>query len=224
MDVTREECGRYQAALSALADGEDLGMAEARLRIHVAGCADCQTWAVQAAAVTRRVRIRPAEAVPDLTAAIVAALSAAGPPAASRASRHRPGLPVPSPNLLRGTLALIALAQVAVALPALLGNDLGAPLHVAHEDGAWTLALAAALALGAWRPARAAASLPILAVFVGCLSLLTFVDIVGGRTTPAAELPHLMTALGLGLLWLESRVVPVAATPPGVGRPYRLAA
>jgi predicted anti-sigma-YlaC factor YlaD len=109
-----------------------------------------------------------------------------------------------APVVIRLTLALIALSQILIAVPALAGNDLGAPMHVAHEQGAWGLAMAAALGLAAWRPSRAAALLPLLSVFVACLFVLTIGDVVAGRVAPSAELPHLMAGVGLALLWLES--------------------
>jgi predicted anti-sigma-YlaC factor YlaD len=120
-----------------------------------------------------------------------------------------------APAVIRCTLGLIGAAQVLIAIPALAGNDTGATLHVAHEAGAWSLALAAALAMAAWRPARAAALLPFLAVFVGTLAALTVGDIAAGRVAPSAELPHLMAGFGLLLLWLESH------PPTGIGHAAR---
>jgi predicted anti-sigma-YlaC factor YlaD len=109
-----------------------------------------------------------------------------------------------APSLIRLALFLVAAAQVVIALPALFGDDLGATIHVAHEQGAWGLALAAGMAFGAWRPTRATAMLPVLSVFVACLGLMTALDISAGRVAPSAEAPHLMAAFGLVLLWLES--------------------
>jgi len=107
------------------------------------------------------------------------------------------------PVVIRLSLALTAVAQLIVAVPALTGNDRGATIHIAHEQAAWGIALAVALAVAAWRPSRAAALVPFLVVFVACLSALTISDIAAGRVAPSAELPHLMAGIGLALLWLE---------------------
>jgi len=280
-------CHRYEEALSARVDGEDLGMAEEALDRHVAGCARCRRWAAEGAAITGRLRVRPAEAVPDLTQSILAALSVerealtgvsrgvgaevragssgpvnvisgpvnagvavgvgagafgGGPPspgglapvmdatypgaAGARPWWRRPGYTVGARRpistavpitlgMVRLALALFATAQAARSLPALLGNDLGASVHVAHEQGAWGLAVAAGLALVAWRPARAAPVAPMLAVFVACLAVLGLDDVAAARAVPSAELPHVISAFGLALVWLASHL------PTGLGTGVR---
>ncbi|HVM67422.1 MAG TPA: zf-HC2 domain-containing protein [Acidimicrobiales bacterium] len=183
-------CEGYREAISARIDGEDPGLAAEPLARHLADCAGCRAFETDALGATRRARLRSAEPVPDLTGAIMTAISA---------SRR----PLPTPFVIRLTLALVAAAQACSAIPALVGNDSGATLHIAHEQGAWGLALAAGLAFAAWRPARAGALLPFLAVFVATMAALTLVDVVTGRVAPTAEVPHLMAAIGLALLWLE---------------------
>ncbi len=65
---------------------------------------------------------------------------------------------------VRVALAGIALAQLALAVPTLLfGTDEGAPVHIAHEVGAWDLALAVGFLFAAWRPLRAVGMLPFVA-------------------------------------------------------------
>jgi predicted anti-sigma-YlaC factor YlaD len=189
------DCERCREAISARIDGEPSGLTEAELGRHLAGCAACRRWEQAAVGATRAVRLRRAEAVPDLTAGIVRAIAAPPPRRAASA---------PTPAVIRVTLALVAVAQLFIAAPALVGRDLGATVHVAHEQGAWGLALAAALALAAWRPSRATALLPFLAVFVVSMGVLSLTDVLAGRVTPGAELPHLMAAVGLVLLWLEA--------------------
>ena len=154
--------------------------------------------------------MRQAEELPDLTTLIMSAVTADA--TVTRAAAAGRGHEAPA--VIRITLALIAAAQVLIAIPALTGNDMGATLHVAHEAGAWSLALAAGLAMAAWRPACAAALLPFLAVFVVSLAALTVGDIATGRVAPSAELPHLMAGFGLLLLWLESH------PPTGIGHAF----
>jgi predicted anti-sigma-YlaC factor YlaD len=236
------DCERYLEALSARLDGEDVGIPVAALEEHLAGCPRCRAGAERTERVWRAARLHPAEPVPDLTdtilAAVAAAASAEG-PAVTRAmaSVARGSAPVVrstrrrrlaarlaadgggTPGVIRLSLLLVALTQLLAALPALFGDDLGATIHVAHEQGAWGLALAAGLALGAWQPTRASALLPLLGVFVGCLGLMAALDIASGRVAPTAEVPHLMVAIGVGLLWLASHP---AARPGQWQRPPSL--
>ncbi len=196
------DCEQFREAISARIDGEDRGMAEVVLAHHLATCRSCLAWETTALSVTRSTRLRRAEDVPDLTASIMAAVAAE--PARRQPVATRTADATAAPVVIRLTLALIAVAQVFIAMPALTGRDMGATIHVAHEQGAWGLALAAALGIAAWRPSRAAALLPLLAMFVASMSVLTVADIVAGRVAPTAELPHLMAGVGLALLWLES--------------------
>ena len=64
------DCDALREALSARLDGEDPGVDDAALDAHVAGCRACRAWAEDAAALHRLVRVRAADPVPDLTAAI----------------------------------------------------------------------------------------------------------------------------------------------------------
>jgi predicted anti-sigma-YlaC factor YlaD len=116
---------------------------------------------------------------------------------------------------------MVAIAQACLSVPSFLGSDAGAPVHVAHEQGAWALALAVALFAVALKPRRAAALLPFVAALVVGLAVTMIVDIAGGRTQAAAEAPHGLAFLGLGMLWLLSRHTPetVSSDRPGVGTP-----
>jgi predicted anti-sigma-YlaC factor YlaD len=217
------ECERYRVSISARIDGEEPGVPDVVLARHMAGCAACLEWETAALRSTRVARLRTAEAIPDLSGSIMAAIAAE--PVRFRQAAA-PAAGVAPPGVIRLTLALVALAQVLIAMPAVVGNDVGATVHVAHEQGAWGLALAAALGLAAWRPARASALLPFLAVFVASMSALTFSDVLVGRIAPSAELPHLMAAVGLALLWLETH--PPAGlsvmSRPAPAPPHRVAA
>ena len=188
--------------------------------------------------LTRATRLQPAEAIPDLTGAIMAAVADGGNTRVAGGLRDRvrslPSLrelidadTSKAPWLLRLTLLLVAFAQVIIAVPALFGDDLGATIHVAHEQGAWGLALAAGLAFGAWRPSRASAMVPVLSVFVVCLGCMTAMDIAAHRVAPSAEVPHLMAAFGLVLLWLQTHppaALVMGRPAPSAQRVRRLAA
>ncbi len=206
------ECDHYREAISARIDGEELGLEPAVLDAHLADCPSCRRWADAAAGVTRAARLGPAEHVPDLTAAIISSL-----PSLPAPSPRRPAAPTGSPTgVARLGLALVGLAQLCLAVPALRGDDAGASIHIAHEQGSWALALAAALLVVAWRPARARALLPFMAVLASGLALTMAADIAAGRTQAAAEAPHGLAFLGVGLLWVLAHPVP--------GRPARRAA
>jgi predicted anti-sigma-YlaC factor YlaD len=102
-------------------------------------------------------------------------------------------------------LLLVSGAQLMLAVPALLGRDPGASVHIAHEQGSWAMALAVGLLVVALRPARAAAMLPLVAALAAGLALTMTLDIWAGRTQAATEAPHGLAFLGLGLLWLLTR-------------------
>lgn len=68
------QCTPYREAVSARLDGESPGLPAGELDAHLGACPGCAAWARQAELVTRRARLAPAPAVPDLTATVLAAL------------------------------------------------------------------------------------------------------------------------------------------------------
>jgi predicted anti-sigma-YlaC factor YlaD len=65
------DCAFYRESISARIDGEEHGLEPDALDAHLASCRACRNWAEQASVVTRRARMAPAEAVPDLSALIM---------------------------------------------------------------------------------------------------------------------------------------------------------
>lgn len=200
------DCTAYREAISARIDGEDAGLEAVAVNAHVAACPACRSWADAAVTVTRSARVGLAEPIPDLTFQIMAAIKA---PAIKAPRRRRVAVPQAagtSPAMIaRLGLFMVACGQVCVALPGLLGHDAGAPIHVAHEQGAWSLALAVGLLVVVARPGRAAALLPLVGALVAGLAITMVVDICAGRTQAAAEAPHGLAFLGVGLLWVLAR-------------------
>ncbi len=192
------DCTRYREAISARLDGETAGLEPTALDAHLAGCPACRAWADAAQRVTRRARVTLAEPVPDLTVAILASLTAP----ADRVSGKAPATVASPLAIARFGLFMVAVLQLCAAVPALLGDDAGASVHIAHEQGSWALALAVGLLVVVWRPSRAPAMVPLVAALAVGLALTMGVDIVAGRTQAAAEAPHGLAFLGLGLLWL----------------------
>lgn len=182
-------CEQYRDAISARLDGEDPGLPDASLDAHLAACPDCASWAAAARRVTRLVRVGPAEPVPDLTAAV---LAAAGPPR----RRLRPG-----ELLVRAGLGLVALGQLLLSWPSLLGQDsMAQTMHGAHESGAWNAALAVALGWVAVRPRHAAGLVPLLAALLAGLVGVSLPDLVHGYVDPGRLSTHLLVGCGLGLV------------------------
>jgi predicted anti-sigma-YlaC factor YlaD len=195
-------CEACREAISALLDNEDPGIDPTLVQAHLAHCPACRADTTQASRLQRWLRLRPAEPVPDLTPAILARIGPTEPGPGQGAQRE-----------VRIALAVLAGLVAVLPLPApLLGDEAGAPLHLARELGAFQVALAVGLLLVAWQPQRRAQLLPVVAVLSLCPAVIAALDIAAGRTPPAAEGHHLVQLAGLGLVWL-------LAHPPGRPRP-----
>jgi predicted anti-sigma-YlaC factor YlaD len=205
-------CDQYCEAASARLDGEDPGLPDAELDAHLAGCAGCAGWYASAERVTRLARIAPAEAVPDLSAAVLAAV---GPPR----RRIRPG-----ELLVRGGLGLLAAGQLVLAWPSLAGHDVMAhSLHSSHETGAWNLALAVAVGWIAVRPRHAAGLLPLLAAFAAVVTATSVADLRAGLVDATRVSTHVLVwcavALLAVLLWVRREPRPSLGGRGGGIRP-----
>ncbi|CCG01662.1 zf-HC2 domain-containing protein [Blastococcus saxobsidens] len=190
------QCSAFREAGSARLDGEPLGMPEAVLDRHLAACPACAGWTSQAAAVTRRARLSPAPQVPDLTVRVLTALpkELPGTRAAARARLVGSGL--------RLALVVVATAQAGLAWPALMSGTaaMSAPVHMAHEAGAWNAALAVAFLAVAAVPRWAPGSLPFLAAFTVFLLATTVSDLAGGQVHADRALVHLLLLAGVLLI------------------------
>ncbi|MCO1597927.1 zf-HC2 domain-containing protein [Micromonospora sp. RHAY321] len=192
-------CDHVRAALSARLDGEDPQTSSAALDAHTATCAGCRAWLARAEQVTRLARVQPVE-VPDLTAAVLAAVAADAArrsPAAVRQARRQ---------VLRVAVAVAAVAQLAIALPILLaGLGVSVDPHTSREMASFDVALAVGFALAAWRPERARAFLPVALVLAVCLAGTSAVDIANSTTALVHEVGHLAAVVQAGLLWALGR-------------------
>lgn len=183
------DCDAAAEALSADLDGE-LGPDErARLDAHVAGCPACAVRRDELRLLHRAVRLRPAEAVPDLSERI---LAAANPP--------RPG----HGEWVRTALLIVALSQLVLAVPDLLGRASGAPVHVARHLGSLELAFALGLVYAAWKPVRAYGLLPMAGALAASITVTAVIDIAEGHAGATGEAHHVLTVAGLALLWALS--------------------
>jgi predicted anti-sigma-YlaC factor YlaD len=205
------QCSSFREAASARLDGEPLGMAAGDLDRHLAGCPACADWTRAAADLTRRSRLSATPAVPDLTAQVLAALPAVL-PGARAAARARL-----VDTALRVLLAAVAVAQAALAWPALTSGtaSMSAPVHMAHETGAWNAALAVAFAAVALAPRWAPGSLPFLGAFTAFLLTTTVRDLAAGHVPADRALVHLLVLAGVVvvalLAWRRRRPAPERA-------------
>ncbi len=185
-------------AISARLDGEAPGLDESSVYAHLAGCADCRAFAHDAEALHRSVRLAPAPEIPDLTPGILTAIGA-----------ESLGDAEPDTNLaLRWILVAIALAQIAVAIPALVfGSDAGLPVHTARHIGSFDVALGVGFLYAAWKPSRIPGLLPVVTALVVCLVGSSLLDVAAGSTRALGEAQHVLDFVGLAVVWLLSRPV-----------------
>jgi predicted anti-sigma-YlaC factor YlaD len=189
-------CLPFREAISARLDAEPLGMPASELDGHLATCAACTDWAAEAARVTRRARLAAAPAVPDLTAAVLTALprELPGVGAAARARLVE--------TALRLGLLAVGVAQAGLAWPALASGQaaMSAPVHMAHETGAWSLGVAAAFLAVAAAPRLAAGALPFLGTVTALLVPVTLSDLAAGHVHADRAAVHLLLLAGLALV------------------------
>ena len=206
-------CADYRDALSARVDGE-LAMSEAEaLERHLKLCAACCCWAEAVEALARWSNIAAREPAPDLSQSILSALDdrahrrrVAGRPAraatpATLGARRTAWLESPT-GVSRLGLVLVGLIQLCYAVPGLLlGDDAGAPVHIAREQGSWGAALAVALLVAAWRPHHVEGLLPFVGALAIGLAATAVIDIAAGDTSSVREVSHAAAIIALGLLW-----------------------
>jgi predicted anti-sigma-YlaC factor YlaD len=189
-------CMQIHQAISARLDGEEPFVDEATLYSHLADCAGCRAFSHHAETLHRSVRLAPAPVIPDLTPGILTAIGA-----------ETLGDGESDTNLaLRWILVAIAVAQIAVAIPALLfGSDAGLPVHTARHIGSFDVALGVGFLYAAWKPSRIPGLLPVVAALVVCLVGSSFLDVANGSTRALGEAQHVFDFVGLVVVWLLSR-------------------
>lgn len=191
-------CDLVRESISARLDGETPPLGGDAVAAHVARCRDCAAFQAAAERIHRRVRVAPAQALPDVTDRVMTAVAAE---AGVRRRLWRQW------QWTRAALAAVGVAEVAVALPVLLfGHDAAAPVHVAHELGSFDLAIGGGMLLAAYRPRLAIGMVPIVA-FIALLLLVTAgTDLALGRTELSEEMPHLLVMGGFLLMWRLAKV------------------
>ncbi|TKJ35180.1 zf-HC2 domain-containing protein [Blastococcus sp. CCUG 61487] len=189
-------CQPFREAVSARLDDEPLGLPGRALDEHLSGCSACASWAADAAAVTRRARLATAPVVPDLTAVVLGALprELPGAAAAARARLVETGL--------RFALLAIGVAQTGLAWPLLVtgAGAMSAPMHMAHETGAWNIAVGASFLAVAALPRLAAGALPFLGTLSVVLVWVTAADLAAGHVHLERAAAHLLLLGGVVLV------------------------
>lgn len=207
-DLQSVGCERWREALSAAADGEDVGLDQRLVDAHVARCPGCQAFRAQLEQFGPGAgfRIRAAEPMRDLRHDIVKQVTDADRAASWGAARV--------------ALAVVVIEIVVLALPELvLGGDTGTDAHDARHLGAFSIAYAVALLMVVWRPARARTILPVATVLSGALFITAVIDIAEGRVPLGGEALHLPELLSVPLVWLLA--VPIGERRERFRPPWR---
>jgi predicted anti-sigma-YlaC factor YlaD len=194
------DCTQARDSVSSVADDEATREERHQLDVHLDTCPSCRRYADRVSLLGRQLRVRPAEPVPDLVAAVVAR---------ARPARLGRG------GWLRPALAWVAVVMLIQSVPALLfGSVPGTDEHLARHLGAFGAALAIGFVYAAWKPHRAFGLLPFTAALVATTLVSVIADLVSGTRTPVAELIHVSELVGLALLWM------VAGSPGWRGRSH----
>jgi predicted anti-sigma-YlaC factor YlaD len=206
-------CDNWRSAHSAMLDGEDPGETPRALAKHARACASCRAWAARAEDLHRSIRVAALAPVPDLTAPI---LTAIGPGPAPRPRPRRGDADAGRDPILRVVLAVLASAQILAAIPALLGDDAGVPIHTAHHLGSLDLAIGVGFLAAAWRPRLIRGFLPVAIALVACTVLTSTVDVLSGNAALGGELQHIVGIAALAITWILSRHQSEAEPAPRV--------
>ena len=188
MDADPLSCDSAHEMISAQLDGEATADERDRLHLHLARCHDCQALSASFMQLDRRVRLRPAEPVPDLRPAI---LARSRPAILGRNGWMRPAL---------AWVAVVLIIQNAAALVA--GRMPGAEMHLARHLGAFGVALGVGMAFVASKPHRAYGLLPFAGALIATMLLSAGFDIAENGRSAVSEISHLAELVGLWLVWM----------------------
>jgi predicted anti-sigma-YlaC factor YlaD len=199
----RPGCDQIQEAISATLDQERPDVDATTVDLHLGDCATCRTFADGAAMLHRRIRVRPADPVPNLAITILDAV-----PLRPTGTTEPAWWSARAPWARIGLL-LVAALQLVLAVPAFaVGHDHGASVHLARELGSWDVALAVAWVAVVLRPSRAAGLLPFATAFAAVMVGTSVLDVAGGHQSPLDEVHHLLHFAGLTCTWVLSRSGP----------------
>ncbi|MCV7228457.1 DUF2275 domain-containing protein [Mycolicibacterium komossense] len=205
------QCDVAREALSARIDGEREPVPAARVDEHLQTCRDCCAWYILADEQAKSVTLRPAQARPDLSAAILLAAGIAP------VGRYRRWARRTRRYGARGALIAVGVVQLIIALAQIDGADFGMLTSAAHHGGAmngehlmnettaWSFALGLAMIIaGAW-PVAAAGIACVVGIFAVVLGWYVVADSLAGQVTEIRVLSHLPVIGGAVLAALVYR-------------------
>ncbi|MEP4590901.1 MAG: hypothetical protein ABJ381_03795 [Ilumatobacter sp.] len=191
------ECDAAREVLSAQLD-QEAGVHEVAVaNRHLGRCAGCSQWWASVGTVTRTLRVRSAERVPDIAT-----------PALARSGNVR-RWPYQS---ARASLAVLAVIELVFALTGVLAGRDASPIHDSQHLGAFGAAFAAAVLLAAWRPGRARGLMPLALTLGIAIPVFAIIDLVNENLTTGGGIHHVAQMVGLALVWLVS-THPTAPAP-----------
>lgn len=162
---------------------------------HLDQCPACQTWQARASALTRSLRVRPAEPTPDLVEAVLEVAV----------------IPTPMRGWwARAALVVVAVAQLTLGMAEVLGvnqgmSDMPMSGHLFNESTAWNLALGIGMLWAALRTRAIAGMLPVMSGFLLMLTAFSVHDLLNGGVTLSRVSSHGLLVVGLGLLYVVHR-------------------
>ncbi|MEQ1701887.1 MAG: zf-HC2 domain-containing protein [Ilumatobacteraceae bacterium] len=193
-DLSGMQCDQWIEAISARADGEEVGVDERLLDAHLAHCASCRSFAAAIDGSRRRLVVQEAPVMPDLSRRV----------AKSNAVLDRAG----KWSIIRVLLIVVAAEIIVMAVPQLVLGDGEANAHDARHLGAFSIAYAVALLVAAVRPARARTVLPVAAMLAGALLVTGIVDLANGTVPLLNEASHIPEILSVVFVWLLAMPAP----------------
>lgn len=201
------DCHTARAALSAILDGESPEPPHegAAVHNHLASCAACTTWHARAFRLKMATDASPAEPL-DLTERVLSTVREDG----RRRQVYAESLQAGRRRILRITVGVAAVAQLALAIPALLtatGLSDFQVVHTSREMASFDIAVAVGFLLAALRPEWAKAFVPVAVVLAACLLFSSSLDVAQGMRALADETGHMVACVQAGLLWLLGRTV-----------------
>lgn len=181
-------CFPFHELMSAGLDNELDDDERVRLAEHLTTCHECASLATLLDIQHRAIRVHSAERIPDVASRVI---SIAHPPRMGRR------------GWIRQLLAVIGLTELVISIPALvLGDDAGAPTHIARHVGSLGAALGFALLYAAWKPTRAYGLLPFVASLAAFMTTSSIFDLALNHASFSAESTHLVEFIGMFLVWL----------------------
>lgn len=183
------ECNAAREILSAQLDQEADNEEASRANRHLGRCTGCSQWWTSVGNVTRTLRVRPAETIPDIAT-----------PALSRSGNARRW----TYQSARISLALLAVIELVFAVTGVLAGRDAAPIHDSQHLGAFGAAFAVAVLFAAWRPGFARGLMPVAVTLGIAIPAFAVIDLINENLTTGGGIHHVVQMVGLALIWIVS--------------------